>query len=162
MADFEVTVATSLSIAACFMAIGAIVIARGGDNPPRILVYDALKVEEQIKPYVEAGQIPTDVIDAAIDKAAGSGFVVIDKGVGIVAGQQADFVLTDFIEVGGEIGRVAVKKPDLSVDMPVGKAPTTIPGTSSIPPTASNDMPNRLDAFWNLQTVGRHDGKEEK
>jgi hypothetical protein len=113
-------VSTSLSIIAVFAAAAALIAGwRAQDGRPALLVYDRDYIADQSGPYIEAGQDPMAVIDAAVRQAAESGFIVIDSRLAVLAPADTRFRLDRFVAVGSEVGRTP-----LPLDLPLpGTAP---------------------------------------
>lgn len=118
----ETTISTALSIAALFAALAAGSVAyNGSSRVTPILVYDKDAIADQSAAYIAAGQDPLRVIDAAVELAVSSGYVVIGADTDVLAPQSALLRLDQFVEVGGEIGRAPA-----SLDL-------NLPGTRPLP-----------------------------
>ena len=125
MADhsMEVTISTSLSIAAFGAAVAALLFVWRTPEPTQLLIYDNETINEQVAPYAAAGQNPIAVVDAAVAEAIARGYVVVDSRIEIKGPPQSILRLADFVAIGGAIGRDEVVKPL-----------TVLPGTTPVPP----------------------------
>lgn len=125
MADhsMEVTISTSLSIAAFGAAVAALLFVWRTPEPTQLLIYDNETISEQVAPYAATGQNPIAVVDAAVAEAIARGYVVVDSRIEIKGPPQSILRLADFVAIGGAIGRDEVVKPL-----------TVLPGTTPVPP----------------------------
>jgi hypothetical protein len=129
-ASLETMVGTSLSIIAVFAAVAALIAGwRAQDGRPALLVYDRDYIADQSVPYIEAGQDPMAVIDAAVRQAAENGFIVIDARLAVRAPDDARFRLDRFVAVGSAVGRTP---PPLDLSLP-GTAPVQKPDPAASP-----------------------------
>ena len=124
----ETTISTALSIAALFAALAAGSVAYNSNSRVTpILVYDKDAIADQSAAYIAAGQDPLRVIDAAVELAVSSGYVVIGADNDVLAPQSALLRLDQFVEVGGEIGRAPAS---LDLNLP-GTRPLPSPGQAT-------------------------------
>ncbi len=101
MSDWETIASTGLSMIAVAISVAAYINGPGPDAPASsVLIYDPDYIAAQIEPYVEAGQDPMAVIDAAVDNAVESGFVVLDSRMEVIAPDSAKLRLQEFVTVG--------------------------------------------------------------
>lgn len=101
----EVTFATGLAIAAFGAAVAALVIGFRAPEPTRLLIYDNETIHQQAAAYIAEGQNPLVVIDTAVQEAVARGYVVVDARLQIKGPPQSILQLSDFVAVGGGIGR---------------------------------------------------------
>ncbi len=126
MSDWETVAVTGLSIIAIATSVASYINSTGsGDGAGSVLIYDPDYIAAQIKPYVEAGQDPMDVIDTALVSAVESGFVVIDARLDIIAPDTAKLWLQDFVTV-GDARPVQIN----SAETPVSPAATAVSPSS--------------------------------
>lgn len=133
MSDWETIASTGLSTIALAFSIAAYVNGeRSVHGQASVLIYDAQHIASQIAPYVEAGQDPLAVIDAAVDGAVEKGFILIDARVEVVAPQTAKLQLQDFVEVGQSLP-VQLEAVDLHQSSDAGaQTPSTAPPSSDL------------------------------
>lgn len=120
----EVTVATGLSIAAFGAAVAALVLVWRAPEPVQLLIYDNATIHQQTAAYVAEGQNPLEVIDAAVQEAVARGYVVVDARLQIKGPPQRILQLSDFVAVGGNIGRETA--------LGLAPLPGTLPATAPI------------------------------
>ena len=133
--SIEITIATSLAIASLGASLALLVAFYRAPEPQTLLIYDNNLIASQAQIYVEAGQNPLAVIDAAVGEAIARGHIVIDARDNIKGPVSAYLQLTDFVAIGGSVGREQDTAP-----VTILPGTTPIPSSGAIQPATSPDM----------------------
>ncbi|RWR30547.1 hypothetical protein D2T29_12815 [Sinirhodobacter populi] len=133
MVNMEGTIGAAFGMLGCVIAVAGFYLGQTKDHPqPAILLYDRADIAAQAKPFVEAGQDPIAVFDAAVSTAADQGFIVIDKALGVAGPASASLKLVDFVAVGGSVGKAAADPA--SIEQMISQR-TVLPGTVPAKPS---------------------------